>query len=164
MKWLSTYTHERQIAQMRYTDRDLDVVIDRNTFMSFLALVAKKLSGWDRLAIISLGSWAIPWRTAALKEQLDLQWCRDIDWMYRHIQICMTVCDPMDCTVHGILQDRILEWVAVPFSRGPYQPRNRIQVSHSAGGIFIIWAIREACECGSGCQLSHGLIWDCFVP
>ena len=33
-------------------------------------------------------------------------------------QLCLTVCDPMDYTIHGILQARILEWVAVPFSRG----------------------------------------------
>ena len=35
-----------------------------------------------------------------------------------------SVCDPMDYTVHGILQDRILEWVAFPFSRGFSQPRS----------------------------------------
>ena len=34
--------------------------------------------------------------------------------------VCLTLCDPMDYTVHGILQARILEWVAVPFSRGPF--------------------------------------------
>ena len=38
-------------------------------------------------------------------------------------QLGPTICDPMDYTVHGILQARILEWVAVPFSRGSYQPR-----------------------------------------
>ena len=37
---------------------------------------------------------------------------------------CLTLCDPMDYTVHGILQARILEWVAFPFSRIPSQPRN----------------------------------------
>ena len=47
-------------------------------------------------------------------------------------------------TVHGILQARILEWVAFPFSRGSSQPRDRTQVSHSAGGFFTNWAIREA--------------------
>ena len=36
---------------------------------------------------------------------------------------------PMDCIVHGILQARILQWVAFPFSRGSSQPRNRTQVS-----------------------------------
>ena len=44
-------------------------------------------------------------------------------------QSCPTLCDPMDYTVHGILQARILEWVAFPFSRGSSQPRNRTQIS-----------------------------------
>ena len=39
------------------------------------------------------------------------------------IQSCPTLCDPMDYTVHGILQARTLEWVAIPFSRGSSQPR-----------------------------------------
>ena len=38
--------------------------------------------------------------------------------------LCLTLCDPMDYTVHGILQARILEWVALPFSRGLSQPRD----------------------------------------
>ena len=37
-------------------------------------------------------------------------------------QLCLTLCDPMDYTIHGILQARILEWVAVPFSRGSSNP------------------------------------------
>ena len=41
--------------------------------------------------------------------------------------------DPMDYTIHGILQARILEWVAFPFSRGSSQPRDQTQVSHIAG-------------------------------
>ena len=49
-------------------------------------------------------------------------------------QLCPTLCDPMDCclpgsSVHGILQARIQEWVAIPFSRGPSQPRDRTRVS-----------------------------------
>ena len=48
------------------------------------------------------------------------------------IQSCPTLGDPMDYTVHGILQARILEWVAVAFSRGSSQPRDRTQVSHIA--------------------------------
>ena len=40
-------------------------------------------------------------------------------------QSCPTPCDPMDYTVHGILQARILKWVAVPFSRGSSQPRDQ---------------------------------------
>ena len=40
-------------------------------------------------------------------------------------QSCPTLCDPMEYTVHGILQARILEWVAFPFSRGSSQPRDQ---------------------------------------
>ena len=50
--------------------------------------------------------------------------------------LCLTVCNPMDYTVHGILQARILEWVGFPFSRKSYQPRDRTQISHIAGGFF----------------------------
>ena len=51
-------------------------------------------------------------------------------------QLCPTLCNPMDYTVHGTLQARLLEWVAFPFSRGSSQPRDRTQVSHIAGRIF----------------------------
>ena len=58
-------------------------------------------------------------------------------------QSCSTHCDPMDCSplgssVHGILQARILEWVAISFSRGSSQPRGQTQVSRIAGRCFII--------------------------
>ena len=46
-------------------------------------------------------------------------------------QSCPTLCDPMDYTVQGILHTRILEWVAISFSRGSFQPRDRTQVSHT---------------------------------
>ena len=51
-------------------------------------------------------------------------------------QSCLTLCDLMDDTVHGILQPRILEWVAFPFSRGSSQPRDQTQVSCIAGRFF----------------------------
>ena len=50
----------------------------------------------------------------------------------------------MDYTVRGILQARILEWVAFPFSRGSSQPREWTQVSHIAGGFFTQLSHREA--------------------
>ena len=56
----------------------------------------------------------------------------------------LTLCDPMDYIVHGILQARILEWVAFSFSRGSSQPKDWTQVSRIAGGFFISWATREA--------------------
>ena len=56
-------------------------------------------------------------------------------------QLCPTLCDPMDCSpagssVHGILQARMLEWVAIPFSRGSFQPRDQTQISYTAGKFF----------------------------
>ena len=53
-------------------------------------------------------------------------------------QSCLTLCDPMDYTVHGILQARILEWVAFPLSRQSSQPRDQTQVFHTAGRFFTI--------------------------
>ena len=63
---------------------------------------------------------------------------------------CVTVCNPTDYKVRGILQARILEWVAFPFSRGSSQPRDQTQVSCIAGGFFTSWAKREAQEYWSG--------------
>ena len=60
------------------------------------------------------------------------------------IQLCLTLCDSMDYTVHGILQARILEWVAFLFFRGSSQPRDQTQISHVAGRFFTSWATREA--------------------
>ena len=51
-------------------------------------------------------------------------------------QLCLTLCDPMDYAVHGILQARVLEWVAFPFSGASSQLRDRTQVSCIAGGFF----------------------------
>ena len=64
-------------------------------------------------------------------------------------QSCLTLCDPVDCSlqgssVHGILQARILEWVAISFSRGSSWPRDRTRVSCIAGRCFTLWATREA--------------------
>ena len=54
------------------------------------------------------------------------------------------LCGLMDHIVHGILQTSILEWVAVPFSRGSSQPRDWTQVTCIAGGFFTVWATRAA--------------------
>ena len=53
-------------------------------------------------------------------------------------QSCLTLRDHMDYSVHGILQARILEWVALPFSRGSSQSRDRTQVSYSAAMFFTV--------------------------
>ena len=59
------------------------------------------------------------------------------------------LCDPMDCSlpgssVHGIFQARVLEWVAISFSKGSSQPRARTMVSRIVDRRFTIWATREA--------------------
>ena len=56
----------------------------------------------------------------------------------KSLQLCWTLCDPMDCSlpsssVHGILQAKTLEWVAIPFSRGSSQARNQTWVFYIAG-------------------------------
>ena len=51
-------------------------------------------------------------------------------------QLCLTLCDPMDYTVHGSLQARILELVVIPFSRESSQPSDQTQVSNIAGRFF----------------------------
>ena len=66
-----------------------------------------------------------------------------IAWKWK---LHLTLCDPMDYTVHGILQARLLEWTAFPFSRGSSQPRDGTQVSSIVGGVFSSWATREAQE------------------
>ena len=85
-------------------------------------------------------------------------WGREIILYWKWIvvtQSCLTLYDPMNCSrpgssVHGILQAKILERVAIPFSRGSSQPRDWTQVSHIAGGFFTSWATREAQDYWSG--------------
>ena len=70
-------------------------------------------------------------------------------WKWSESESClvMSLCDPMYYIVHWILWARILEWVAFPFSRGSFQPRDGNQVSQIAGRFFTSWATREAYVC-----------------
>ena len=77
-------------------------------------------------------------------------------------QSCLTLCDPMDCSlpcssVRGILEARILEWVAISFSRRSSQHRDWTRVSRIAGRCFTIWATREVAE-GEG-----GTNWESSI-
>ena len=68
-------------------------------------------------------------------------------------QSCLTLCDPMDCSlpgssVHGIFQAKILEWVAISFFRGSSQPRDWTRVSHIVGRCLkvsgsIFWEVMD---------------------
>ena len=69
-------------------------------------------------------------------------------YMRQVLKSCPTLCDPMNysspsSSVHGILQERILEWVARLSCRGSSRPRDRTWVSRIAGRLFTIWATRE---------------------
>ena len=64
-------------------------------------------------------------------------------------QLSLTFCDPIDCSPPGssvreILQAKMLEWVAIPFSRGSSLPRDWTHISYNADRFFTIWATREA--------------------
>ena len=64
-------------------------------------------------------------------------------------QLCPTLCDPTDSSlpgsaIHGIFQVRILEWAAISFSRGSFQPRDQTRVSSIADRRFTVWATGEA--------------------
>ena len=70
-------------------------------------------------------------------------------WVSEVAQSCPTLCNMMDgsppgSSVHGILQARILEWVAISFFKGPSRHRDRTQVSHIGDRHFNLWATREA--------------------
>ena len=72
-------------------------------------------------------------------------------------QSCMTLCDPMDCSppgssIHGILQARVLEWVAISFSGGSSPPRDWNRVSRIVGRRFTAWATRVVQCPGAGGQ------------
>ena len=91
--------------------------------------------GIEPRSLTSAGGFFTTWATR------EAQRCVSV----RLLQLCLTLCDPMDysplgSSVHGILQARTLEWVAIPFSRESSQPRGWTWVSCIAGRFFTIWA------------------------
>ena len=88
-------------------------------------------------------------------------------------QSCPTLWDPVDyslpcSSLHGILQERILEWVAISFSRGPSRPRDRTWVSRIEGRCFNLWATVKY-GCGSSQNIlilsaKYNISRDVFIP
>ena len=94
---------------------------------SLVAQRLKCLPGMQETRVRSLG------REDSLEKEMAAH--------FRHSQLCLALCDPMDCSLpgsslHGILQARVLEWVAISFSRGSSQPRDRTRVSCIPGRHF----------------------------
>ena len=128
-----------------------------------------------RSAFINSGPWALGWVLAAKESN---------GWDTTQVlvtQSCLTLCHPRTVAHQappsvGILQARILEWAAIPFSRGSSWPRNATWVSCIAGRFFTVWATSEAQRAqansssgekqeGSQCQGScpgwlSGLAWE----
>jgi len=108
------------------------------------------------------------WRAAVhvvTKSQTRLSDWTELNWLCMLLaQLCLTVCDPKDCShpgssVHGIFQGRILEWVAISSSRGSSQPRDQIPiscVSCIAGRFFTHWAIKEPFSTIFKCKFLEG--------
>ena len=84
------------------------------------------------------------------------------------VELCLTLCNPMDynppgSSVHGILQEWILEWVVIPLSRGSSQTMDQSQVSCIAGRFLTIWATREI-QSHKLVQFSHSVVSDSLWP
>ena len=109
-------------------------------------------------------AYSLSYKTCYLNLQGEVKWSEVAQW-------CPTLCDPVDCSlpgssIHGILQARILEWVAISFSRGSSRRRDRTQVSHIGGRRFNLWATREApimnkagIKSGFCVDISFQLLW-----
>ena len=108
--------------------------------------------GWTGLiSLLSKGVSRIFSRTTVKLDDREVHYSSNIYFLYvcaKSLQSYLSLCDSMNCSlphssVHGILQARILEWVAILFSRGSSRPRDWIWVSCITGRFSTVWATRE---------------------
>ena len=120
--------------------------------------------GWDDW-MASLTRWTWVWASSGRwwqtgkpgmlqsmgSQRVGHDWATELNWRWKWSEIthsCPTLYNPMDCSppgssIHGIFEARILEWVAISFSRGSSQTGDRTWVSRIAGRCFTIWATRS---------------------
>ena len=108
---------------------DITAVFSEILFLSLYAGDVMLLSMWQLKNIKQINRASV--RSSLVTKLLRL-FCHPVD------------CGPPGASVHGILQSRVMQWVAISFSSGSSWPRDRTQVSHIAGSFFTIWATREA--------------------
>ena len=106
---------------------------------------------WVAISFSRRSSWRRDWtQVSYIVGKCFTIWAiREAQKKVKVAKLCPTLCDPKDCSlpgssVHEILQSRILEWVAFPFSRGSSQLRDWTQVSYIVGRFFTSWATVEA--------------------
>ena len=128
----------------------------------YLFLILKKICTYLAILGLTCGTWDLfPWpgitsRPPCIRSAHVSHWTNNV----LAVQLCPTLglhdCSPPRSSVREILQARVLEWVAISYSRGSSQLRDQTRVSCIAGRFFTIWAIREAhldythTKCSSG--------------
>ena len=110
-----TYTHSQEIENKRNTD------MENSSFLIMLLCHERNLFHCRIQKLLLEGK--AKWIKMLVTQSCPTFW----DLM---------VCSPLGFSVHGVLPARILEWVAIPFSWGPSQPRDQARVSCTAGGLF----------------------------
>ena len=152
-------------AMFTFTFTDSDLVHSGSVFSSSSHFFCSQMYNWNRHTwyLLELPNWFLDWwgkgyhsvkcQSPASKttfpcpgresNSFSLGLTNILNVVVKVNQSCPTLWDPMDYTVLGIHQARILEWVTFLFSRGSSQPRDRTQVSRIAGRLFTRWATRE---------------------
>ena len=138
----------------------LENPMDRGAWQSTVHRVTKSQTPWSYLACRCASWGSIKYINQVKGHNVkSLQWKLGLGiWSLS----CLTLCDPMDyslpgSSVHGIFQARVLEWIAISFSRGSSRPRDRTRVSRIVDRCFTVWATREVLYKNMLCyaMLSH---------
>ena len=138
------------ISQSLFKLMSIESVISSNHFILYRPLLLPSIfpnnRSFPRSKLFSSGGQSIGASASSISPSNENSGKpRKYRWKWKSLSHAQ-LCDPMDYTVCGILQSRILEWVAVLFSRASSQPRYQTQVSCTASGFFTSWATKEAQE------------------